>query len=386
MPVRAHTRENLELGYTQDCLGAYLFQRPFPEAPAELNWDKLYRTLIQQQLPGLFIILVRADPALVPKSLRNRLREARFEQLIYTDWCANQAGVVLASLINQHIPVIVLKGWALVQLIYQGDYSQRLSSDIDLLVRPEHAARAIDVLHGLGYTATDVEPWPGYFRRFLNGVHYTSEHQPGQGGSVFNVDLHWGFPDSPYYDRRIAIADLFASAQAIQVAGVAVYSLSTEALLIYGGVHMAHHGYTETLSRYYDMAALIRQAGGALDWNLVLSKARAWRVTLPLRRMLAEIETTWPGILPVGLRQQAQQLRPGWMERLVDWGLRKAGNTLAAGILLAVLNTPGLWWRLRFFLETAFPSQGYLQHYFGPAPAKLWPWLYFRRFKRFLGG
>jgi hypothetical protein len=382
-----------ERAYIQACLLANLFSGAMPAAPQGLDWDKFIQLVNEEQLGGVLAKISRTHPEWLPGRVGQRLLYRRYRQLLFhADWGAVQARVVLRALQEGGIPVIVLKGWALVALVYDGDYSQRPAVDIDLLVKPEDAGRAIEALEGLGYAATDMEPWPGYFRRFLNGVHYTSargtgeEVPAGKHTPVFNVDLHWGFPDAPYYDRRIAVEGLFEGAQPIQVAGVDVHSLSIEDMLIYGSVHMAHHGYTETLSRYYDLAALIRRAGAGRDWKRMLANAGAWRVIRPLQRMLSVIEGTWPGVLPVGVGREAEQLHAGWKERLTDWGLRKAGNTMAASILLAVLNTPGLGRRLRFFLETAFPSSGYLQHYFGPAPLKLWPWLYFRRIKRFLGG
>mgnify|MGYP001028570409 CR=1 FL=1 len=227
MAAKARTAENRELGYIQDCLGAYLFQRPLPEPPGELDWEKLQRILIEEQLAGLFSILARANPAQMPKGLRDRLREGRFQQLLYTDRCAEQARAVLAAIDGRGVPVMVLKGWALVQLVYGGDYSQRPAVDIDLLVKPEDAGQAIEALQALGYAATEMEPWPGYFQRFLNGSHYTRAEGTGERRQVFNVDLHWGFPDAPYYDRRIAVEALFERSLAIEVAGVAVRSLAS---------------------------------------------------------------------------------------------------------------------------------------------------------------
>jgi hypothetical protein len=147
---------------------------------------------------------------------------------------------------------------------------------------------------------------------------------------------------------------------------------------------MAHHGYREMLSRYYDLAALIRQAGPGLDWEALLQRAAAWRVIIPLRRMLSELDALWPGILPSSGMEHLPGLRPSLGERLVDWRLTRSANHEAANILLSVGNTPGIFWRLRFFLETAFPGSAYLRYYFGQAPGGLWPLLYFRRFARFI--
>jgi hypothetical protein len=380
-------KEDKELNYIRNCLRAYLFQQNFTiPPPSNLDWNKFHQLLIQHQLTGLFTILGRSNPNIMPKATRDLLREDRYRQLLYTDWCAQQAGSILTLLRDLNIPVIVLKGWALVQIVYGGDYSQRSSSDIDLLVKPGDLPRVSEALHDLDYRDFAMEPWPGYFSRYINSSHYISAHSYPGSDTTFNIDLHWGFPDAPYYDRRIEVEALFERSQSIRISGIEVNNLATEDDLIYTGVHMAHHGYSETLSRYYDMAALILQAGSALKWENVLTNASTWRVTLPLRRMIAELSRIWPGIIPAWVLQDAQKLKSSWGERFIDWSLTKSNNKEAASILLSCLNTPGFFWRLRFFLETAFPGQSYLRYYFGRAPGNLWPLLYFRRFYQFLKG
>ncbi|HSQ16081.1 MAG TPA: nucleotidyltransferase family protein, partial [Anaerolineales bacterium] len=273
-----------------------------------------------------------------------------------------------------------------VQLIYAGDYSQRAASDIDLLVLPGDVDQVAAILHSLGYRDLDREPWPGYFRRFLNGSHFISNFLEPGSGRVFNVDLHWGFPDPPYYDRRIAVEALFERAKSITIEGVDVGNLAVEDTVIYASVHNAHHGYRETLSRHYDLAALIRMAGSSLNWEALLANAAAWRVILPLRRTLTDLDALWPGVIPPPVMGRLPGLKASLSERLIDWGLSRSTNKEAANILLSCWNTPGLLWRARFFLETAFPGPAYLRYYFGKAPGSLWPLLYFRRFIRFFRG
>ena len=91
-------------------------------------------------------------------------------------------------------------------------------------------------------------------------------------------------------------------------------------------------------------------------------------------------------IIPANIHEVIEKLKPSWGERMVDWCLTHSTRKDAIIIILSCLNTPGLIWRLRFILETAFPGPMYLKHYFGPAPGNLWPLLYLRRFNRFLHG
>ena len=379
--------ENKEISFIRDCLRAYLYQdHAFLPTFTDLDWDKFYQLLIQHRLVGLFSVLSRSYPGLWQNEIKERLREDRYRQLPYNDWRLRQVESILSALHKLNIPIIVLKGWALVQIVYGGDYSQRPSSDIDLLVRPCDITQVTEVLYSLNYRDFDLEPWPGYFRRFMNSCHYQSSQTYAGSGLRFSIDLHWGIPDAPYYDRRIAVEPLFARSGLINIADVEVNSLSTEDYLIYASVHMAHHGYSEIFSRYYEIAALILRSGQALNWKFVLTTASTWRVTIPLQRMLTDIDRLWPGIIPANAHEAAQQLKPSWGERFIDWCLTNSTRKEAIIIILSCLNTPGLFWRLRFFLETAFPGSAYLRHYFGPAPGNIWPLLYVLRFRRFLQG
>lgn len=102
--------------------------------------------------------------------------------------------------------------------------------------------------------------------------------------------------------------------------------------------------------------------------------------------MISDIGNLCPGIIPTYVEEVLAKLKPSWGERFIDWCFTHSTRNEAMIIILSCLNTPGLLWRLRFFLETAFLGPVYLKHYFGPAPGNLWPILCFHRFNRFLHG
>lgn len=380
-------QEDREGAFIHACLSAYLYHDS-TRLPREsnLDWEKFYQLLIQNKLVGLFSILGRTYPDLWPTAIKKRLREDRYRQIPYYDWCQQKVVEILSILHDQGIPVIVLKGWGLVPVVFGGDPSQRPASDIDLLIRPQDIARTIDKLHELHYTDGALEPWHGYFRRFLNSAHYLSSQMYPTSAQFFNIDLHWGFPEAPFYDRRINVEEFFERAQKLSLVGIEVNSLSVEDNLIYTSTHMAHHGYIEILSRYYEIAALILQENRKISWEKIINTASTWRVTIPLKRMITTFNRLWPGIIPLDVIEHLERLRPSPGERFINWCLSHSTRSEAVIIILSCLNTPGLIWKLRFTLETAFPGPTYLNHYFGPAPGNLWPLLYITRFFRFVKG
>ena len=92
--------EERELSYIRACLRAHLFSdAAFPAPPEDLDWDQFQRCLLQNQLGGLFVVLGRVYLESMPKGVkRSTARRAFPPAAVPTDWCAQQAKVLLGSL------------------------------------------------------------------------------------------------------------------------------------------------------------------------------------------------------------------------------------------------------------------------------------------------
>jgi hypothetical protein len=365
------------LAFLRLCLAACLFKDgPQLSAPANLDWDRFFRLLIENRLVGLFQKLGKSHPGLWPEPLAEQLRDGRYRLMLYGNWCEDQAKSVLVALREANIPAIVLKGWALVQILYAGGYSQRPSADMDLLVHPGDLPRVDRILGHLGYRDADVEPWPGYFQRYLNSRHYLSPQSEARPGRIFNFDIHWGIPDSPYFDQRTPLQPFFERSQPVKIADIEAGSLAMEDHLIFACSHIAHHGYMESLSAYYEIAAILLRAGQGLNWPAVFSRAAALRAVIPLQRVLARIEALWPGVIAPERLETLTEQKPapveGWVD---DWVVKSKGKVKILG-MLAWFTTPGVFRKLGYILETVVPGPAYLKKYYGPAPLGLWPLLY----------
>jgi hypothetical protein len=363
--------------FLRNCLGAFLFQDgPVLVSPADLNWTRFHDSVVENKLVGLFYRLGKSRPDLWPAQLVEQLREERYRLMLHGDWCVNQAGIVLAALHEAGIPVLVLKGWALLQILYDGHYDQRPSSDMDLLVKPNDLQHVESILDHMGYRHAGVEPWPGYDRRYKNGRHYLSPPDDAQAGRAFNFDLHWGIPDPPYYNQERTMEPFFERSLPIKIAGIEAGSLALEDHLIYTCCHFAHHRYIVPLLDYYEIAGLLLRAGQAVDWEAVLSKSLTLRAVIPLQRVLSATADLWPGVISPGTLERVLGLKPSRTERWVDKWVAKSKGRDRTFRLLAGFTTPGVFRKIGYLLETAFPSPAYLKKYHGPVPLGLWPLLY----------
>ena len=286
---------------------------------------------------------------------------------------------MLAALRQADIPVIVLKGWALIPTVYGGDYGQRTYADIDLLVHPRDAASARDIVRGLGYGAI-LQLWPGFLQRYRKVQVYQLPRNPGAFARVFAIGLHWDLLNNPYYFHRMPVEQFLQRAQPLPVAGVDVSALSAEDHLVYDCAHLAlHHEYDQALFRYYEMASLLLRAGPTFDWSAVVRRASAWQLVLPVQRLLSHLETLWPGTVPTQALAEISALQSTLAERWVHYWVVDQKRSRTARVMFDWLTMPGLRARMGYLLETAFPSPTYMRQRYGPAPGGLWPLLYLRR-------
>jgi hypothetical protein len=129
---------------------------------------------------------------------------------------------LVALLSAAGIPVIVLKGPLLSKRLY-GDYGLRHAGDIDLLVDPNDAPRADQLLQQNAYVRTKPQK-PLSSRRLA--LYLRTQHEFGYGASNgTGVELHWRYSDCPELFMG-TFADLFARARPIAVGDTALPTLS----------------------------------------------------------------------------------------------------------------------------------------------------------------
>lgn len=372
-----------EISYILSCLEANLFQEwDKCTLPQDLHWDRFYFLVKKNRLSGLFYALGCEQPSFCPPHILERLRLEHYAWMLHGDCCAEKIAAALAALAAAGVPVIVLKGWALIQTLYEGDHSQRFCEDIDLLVRPEQSGNAEKVLIDLGYLPDD-ETWEGHSRRFLNCRAFLAPFQI-PSSRAFGVGLHWGLLHTPAYDPdQIDVRALFEKARPVRVAGIQVLELCIEDQIAYGCAHLGlHHRYDPALFRFYELAALIHRAGSFLNWDEVIARVVNWQCVIPTQRILSRIHTLWRNIIPPAVMDQVKNLKPSPRERSVDRWLQKYARYSSMNTLLSWLTQPCFWKKFQKTFQDIFPSPAYMRRRYDPEKNRSILLLYWNRFFR----
>lgn len=154
--------------------------------PQDVDWPRALYTLQRHRLAGLAWRL----PAVVegaPEDVRLSLEASYRKQAIKGSVLVEHGLAVTDLLTEARIPVLMFKGASLVASGVYSSSGERAFSDVDLLVPPGYARRAVDLLVSEGYP-----PWNKDVRETLGWSDAANFSLKGDGALVGGaIDLHW---------------------------------------------------------------------------------------------------------------------------------------------------------------------------------------------------
>jgi hypothetical protein len=297
-PTRAATRRALlaAIGPRADGLARLLSDRP---VAAAVDWDWLIERAVTHRVGALVAARVAgcavADGP--PGSARARLDDIRREAAERAAAAQQTLRELAAALDERRIPFLLVKGSILAELVY-GDPLIRPFYDVDVIVRREALADAEALLRSWHYRMDGAWPLLGRrpaapsardagdvaARRFYLRVFHNLSYAPARGDARRPIELHWHIV--PHGRLRVREEQLWARTCAVQVAGVALQALDTEATVIHLAVHALEawfHGFK--LLHLCDVAWTVsawevRHAG---LWALADAWGAGYHVELALR-------------------------------------------------------------------------------------------------------
>lgn len=262
---------------------------------------------------------------------------------------------VAVSLKAEKIDVIVMKGAALAEVVYQ-DIGARSMSDIDLLIHKKDLAGTDAVFRSLGYHAVDASP----FDTADNAAHYlTTRDYRSTDPSHPSFHLHWHIVNSSVpapYSAGIDMNDIWNDAVPVDIAGAGVLSMAPHHFLI----HLAEHAMrvTHSASRLVylvDIATLIKRYGDELDWNKVLSAAKDFGIDIFLRIVLMLTDLSTRGDIPVWVLHQLKQDRRTIWERFFFSNTARGRGVSGLSYIVHFGMIRGVANKIVFLVKTLFP-------------------------------
>ena len=303
--------------------------------------------------------------AKIPAAVLSALREAYLVNGVRNALLYQDLGKVLGVFREKGVAVIVLKGAHLAQSVYKTIASRQMV-DIDLLVKPTDLAKAVGALVESGYSS---EPVPGDIETWCN-QHRGSHHLPSFAKPHHpRLELHWAMSPPPNPSEA---PDVWGESRSAVIAGVEARVLSPEDVLIQLCLHCLLHRFRQGLRPMCDLAAALDYYRGELDWDEVLSRARAWQAEQSVHLGLWLVKRLMHAPVPESLltKLHPNGLEARWAELAVETVL--AGEDLSQETAYALLleylrlkwgGAASLRGKVKFLRWSMFPCRASMSRY-----------------------
>jgi hypothetical protein len=331
----------------------------------DLDWDALRQVAHAESLAPLLYPLLRGQD-LVPEAVEQDLRRAWYHTAGRHTLLRYELESVLRHLATEGVPVILLKGAALAEVIY-GSATARPMLDLDLLVHRADVPVALRVLSESGYATVRVEPHPGASLAYESQVRL---RKPGQVETL--IEVHWSLIDFPYYQYRLPMDWFWQTALPARIGDTPGLILGPEAQVLHLCAHLLlHHGSgaQPTLLWLHDVAEVVFFYAEQIDWQQVMARAQAYDLVLPVQQVLTQVAGEWGAPIPGNVLEQLGRLRASPAElRAFTW-LTADHRPVAQRFWVDLVSMPGWQKKLRYAWINLVPSLAYMQHrYHIPSP------------------
>ncbi len=306
----------------------------------------------------------------IPVGIVQRLREIYLHNAAKNMQLYTELSKLLRILKDDGIPVIVLKGAYLAEVVYD-NIALRPMCDIDLLVKKVDLSRVEKRLLEMGYSPLR--------RIWIEEECALRKHLPPftKAGAV-PFEIHWTLvgPTNPF---NIDVSGLWKRARTASIASVNVLVLSPEDLLLLLCLHASFIHVFPPLYFLCDISETIRHYKDEMDWNQVQLHARQWGVDKCVYLTLRLTRDLLGAVVPDELLRRFQ---PVDLDLHMITEVREGIFADKSASSSPPLTLAELWGakRLRditIFLKRAFPSPKIMSSMYPAAPDSIRIYLYY---------
>lgn len=331
---------------------------------SDIEWNDFVEAIAAAGLGGLALSLPSfpQSPAWVRHSLRASASAVGTSNLALLQELARIANAFGRA----RIPLMALKGAALSLTVYDAR-ELRPMSDLDLLVHPDDAARAVKCLQAIGYQSGDSLIRDDFFPRF----YYEREmvlHHPNN----VRVDLH-AHPWRPMHLAQAVQTEQFWNGATKVGCGEAEILVPQPATML---VHLAAHAAFHGCERYiwlYDLKKLAEHSGEGLDWNVVVERATRWHLGLAVHCALVKARSLLGPFCPQTIIHRLATAPSSYRDRLTLWHTPRDAASPLLHVFCNILCLRGLRSRASYLAAILVPDSGHLSSLYRNRHAG-WTW------------
>lgn len=225
----------------------------------DVNWKAIANLAYFHNVEPLLYWMVSNTeiPIKIPEWLKQKWEQAYFGNFLRNEAYFELLKTLLTRCEKEGIPIIVLKGPALIGRIYK-DPALRTLSDLDILCSPIDLQRIVTIARQLGYTMMDVGDDPA-------SPHHVAMVQAA-GGAI--LEFHF-MPYEIIQDHERFMQLAWDRQEGIDVGGIHCPVLCLEMELLFNIAHLVQHQFDVSLKHYLDIAGLLVFCEGQLNRDAI---------------------------------------------------------------------------------------------------------------------
>ena len=357
--VKTKTGLSPQDGFLRYCaqLGANNRVKKSPEKllRRDLNWPAVLQKSKTEGISCLLYHNLLQFRHLVPKDIWNSLTEIYYTNTSRNIRIYRQISAVLASLNQEGLAVIPLKGIFLAEKVY-GNIALRKIGDIDLLIKRQDLPRIDQVLGNLGYHTPIQKKLLSYAikKAYLNSIDYFKGDRKSP-----TLHLHWHIVNvslpTYMYSQAIQMERFWQFSQASTLAAAPTFEFSPEHLIIYLSEHAVKHSF-DRLILLSDIDAVIKRYEGKIDWEKLIQEAKGLGMQRQLFYSLYLTKDFLDADIPERALSSIEPKRWGFLERKFFNSVCRNRRKTKLCYFVYLNMVKGVMNKSRFVLRTFFPA------------------------------
>jgi hypothetical protein len=339
---------------------------------APVAWNAVADRAVRTRLaPLLHLALAStAGSPRPPRPIAERLRSEYFQATLANAILGKEAARLLGVFHRAAIPLVLLKGIALIHSLYE-DAGARPLGDLDLLVHAADLARARETMLASGYeVAPDLAD--GFRDEFESEQVFRRQEEPR-----ISVDVHRHLFNVPHIRESVALDWFWANTTSIRIGEHDGTMFAPGAQLLHLSGHYAYNHQAEGLRWLYDIDLLVARHQGEIPWEAALGTAGRVGLGPAVELALTRASEVWGTPLGDAPRGVLALHRPALRERLAFAALTAPQHR--ARIFLDAWSMPGWRGTLTYLGRSLVPERSYMMKRYGIRDERLLPLFYVRR-------
>lgn len=286
----------------------------------------------------------------IPNEILLKLRKIYLAVLSKNMRIYKELSKLLKELNNENIPVIILKGAALAEMVYE-TIALRPMEDVDLIVKGENIQKLNRILLGSGWENEEYLNPMGTHEKYSKHINYTNR--------IINIEIHPKLYELPRLDP-------WANAVGVKIASTDTFILGLEDFLMHLCLHLDDHyrtGLAFNLIWYLDIAKFIEHYKDDINWDYIIETSKKHKVEGSMHRVLQAINEGFGGYVTL---DTLNQLKNDQYDLHITDALDSVSNPIRHfySLLSEVFAPRILPIRNRVYMtfRNIFPCKAYMMH------------------------